>query len=171
MINSLWLGNGWLTEIIISVIRSTHFFTVLPAAGVLELPLLQRMVEVVSLAVSREKRPNMVFRFIANNLRQGLEVTTVLTNSCKENRLGTNGSEITIDVHWFSIVYLLTEFFTVISERRVASSIQYGSGKCGTHARVVTTTLAHGNSKKKIKQKRMKESTKKNENGSIVGTK
>ena len=29
-------------------------------------------------------------------------------------------------------------------------TIQYGSMKCGTHAQVLSTTLAHGNSKNEI---------------------
>ena len=37
--------------------------------------------------------------------------------------------------------------------RKTKSTIQCGYRKCGTHARVVSRTLAHGNSKNEIKQR------------------
>ena len=43
-----------------------------------------------------------------------------------------------------------------ISSRETASITQYGNRKCGTHARVVSQTVEHGNSKNEIRQRKKK---------------
>ena len=42
--------------------------------------------------------------------------------------------------------------FSCTKERKKGSTIQYGYRKLGTHARVFSKTLAHGNSKNEIRQ-------------------
>ena len=60
-----------------------------------------------------------------------------------------------LDYFWFSTPNTHCALVIALSEKK-ARTIQYGNSKCGTHARVFSQTLLHGNSKNEIRQRNKK---------------